>query len=252
MWVIGHRGAPRLAVENSLAALQIAMDEGADGVELDVQCCGDGEWVVVHDTSLLRLAGEALDVPATPWRVLRDLRLRAAGLAPQPLAHLDAVLEWCANQPWRMNFELKFAAESSQRHIDATVARFARRAATAWHPHWLVSSFSRRALHALETVAPQMRRAALVADPADPWWPLAQTDTLQPAEVATCQQIHPHLRLADAARLTAWHAAQWPVWTWTVNHPHEIEQMAQWHRRGWVQAVITDDPAGVRRRCERH
>ena len=50
MWVIGHRGAPRVAVENTVEAFLAAIDEGADGVELDVQSSADGQLVLLHDT----------------------------------------------------------------------------------------------------------------------------------------------------------------------------------------------------------
>jgi glycerophosphoryl diester phosphodiesterase len=50
--VLGHRGAPLLARENTVAAFRAALDEGADGVELDVQCSSDGLLVLHHDTQV--------------------------------------------------------------------------------------------------------------------------------------------------------------------------------------------------------
>jgi len=50
----GHRGAPRAAPENTMASFQKAREDGADGVELDVQLCADGELVVIHDSSVDR------------------------------------------------------------------------------------------------------------------------------------------------------------------------------------------------------
>src|SRR5438874_1738897 len=55
--VIGHRGASSREPENSVAAFRRAAVDGADGVELDVLCCGTGEVVVFHDDDLLRLGG---------------------------------------------------------------------------------------------------------------------------------------------------------------------------------------------------
>jgi glycerophosphoryl diester phosphodiesterase len=249
MWIIGHRGAPRLAVENSLESLKIAMDEGADGVELDVQASGDGELVVVHDASLQRLAGVPLEVATTPWTTLRAQRLRSDGLAPQPIAHLDEVLQWCSGQPWRINFELKVARGAKTDDVVRLATRFARRVAAAWHPHWLVSSFSRAVLAQLQEASPQLHRAALVEQERDDWGPLLQSGL---APGSACQQVHAHHGLLDGTRLLRWQAAQWPVWAWTVNHPRDVEQAAQWAAAGLLQAIISDDPAGVRRRCERH
>jgi glycerophosphoryl diester phosphodiesterase len=47
--VIAHRGASGLAPENTLAAFQLAVDLGADGIELDVQLAADGQPVIIHD-----------------------------------------------------------------------------------------------------------------------------------------------------------------------------------------------------------
>jgi len=52
--IIGHRGASALAAENTLAAFARALNEGADGVELDVRLARDGVPVVIHDATLRR------------------------------------------------------------------------------------------------------------------------------------------------------------------------------------------------------
>ncbi len=56
--VIGHRGYPERAVENSLEGLKAAASAGADMIELDIQETADGGFVVMHDASLQRLAGD--------------------------------------------------------------------------------------------------------------------------------------------------------------------------------------------------
>ena len=55
--IIAHRGASALAPENTLAAFQKAIDDGADGIELDVRIVKDGVPVVFHDSTLARMVG---------------------------------------------------------------------------------------------------------------------------------------------------------------------------------------------------
>ncbi|HWL02045.1 MAG TPA: glycerophosphoryl diester phosphodiesterase membrane domain-containing protein, partial [Microbacteriaceae bacterium] len=55
--VIAHRGVTDHAVENTIPALEAAVAAGADVVEFDVQQTRDGDWVVMHDFDLMRLAG---------------------------------------------------------------------------------------------------------------------------------------------------------------------------------------------------
>ncbi len=50
--ILGHRGSPRLARENSLASFNLALEEGADGIELDVHVTADGVLVAHHDEYL--------------------------------------------------------------------------------------------------------------------------------------------------------------------------------------------------------
>lgn len=54
--VMGHRGAASLAPENTLAAMQAAIDAKADWVEIDVQETVDGEVIVIHDSDFMKLA----------------------------------------------------------------------------------------------------------------------------------------------------------------------------------------------------
>lgn len=52
--IYGHRGASAYAPENTLEAFRLAMEMGADGVELDVHLSKDGELMVIHDGTLSR------------------------------------------------------------------------------------------------------------------------------------------------------------------------------------------------------
>ena len=54
MLVVGHRGAPSRAPENTLASFQAALDIGVDAIELDVHLTRDGHLVVIHDQNLAR------------------------------------------------------------------------------------------------------------------------------------------------------------------------------------------------------
>lgn len=52
--VFAHRGASQYAPENTLEAFRLAMEQGAEGIELDVHLSADGELVVIHDETLER------------------------------------------------------------------------------------------------------------------------------------------------------------------------------------------------------
>ncbi|MHB0965427.1 MAG: glycerophosphodiester phosphodiesterase [Bellilinea sp.] len=52
--IYAHRGASAYAPENTLAAFRLALEQGADGIELDAKLSADGEVVVIHDQTVDR------------------------------------------------------------------------------------------------------------------------------------------------------------------------------------------------------
>lgn len=70
--IIGHRGASHDAPENTQAAFQLAWEQGADGIELDVQLTGDGRVVVIHDSSAFRTAGVDIEIASAKMSKLRQ------------------------------------------------------------------------------------------------------------------------------------------------------------------------------------
>ncbi|HEY5916557.1 MAG TPA: glycerophosphodiester phosphodiesterase family protein [Chryseolinea sp.] len=71
--ISAHRGASRLAPENTLASFVRATEAGADFVEIDVRTTSDGQQVIVHDKSLKRTTGLNALVSETDYTTIRRL-----------------------------------------------------------------------------------------------------------------------------------------------------------------------------------
>jgi glycerophosphoryl diester phosphodiesterase len=71
--VIAHRGASRDAPENTIAAFNLAWQQGVDGVEGDFFLTKDGKIVCIHDSTTKRTAGQALKIPEVTLAELRQL-----------------------------------------------------------------------------------------------------------------------------------------------------------------------------------
>lgn len=71
--IIGHRGASHDAPENTLAAVRLAWERGADAVEIDVRLTRDGRIVVMHDESTERTTGREGTVAEMTLEELRRL-----------------------------------------------------------------------------------------------------------------------------------------------------------------------------------
>ena len=254
MWVIGHRGAPGLAVENSLAALRIAVDQGADGVEFDVALTADSEPVLFHDDTLQRMTAQPGKLADTLWRDLRHVSQSAAGLQAQPIAHLEAVLEWWQGQrradplPW-LNIELKLPTQTPTKRVRALAETVARQLAGLPADRVVVSSFSRAALLAFTECAPELRRGALIDDqPGGDWAHLLLT----PQPTDDVHQLHPPWAHLTHDTLLRWQALRQPVWTWTVNDVAQWDRACQWAVDGFIAATITDHPGALARFAEKN
>ena len=78
--VVAHRTCPRHVAENSLAGIELAGTLGADAVEVDVRLTRDGVAVLVHDRTLLKVAGWPLPTRFFSFERLRRMRRRDDGL----------------------------------------------------------------------------------------------------------------------------------------------------------------------------
>lgn len=75
MFIIGHRGAAGLELENTKSSILRAINLGVDAVEIDVRRSKDNALVVCHDDDLQRIAGSAKRIEELTWRQLRKVRL---------------------------------------------------------------------------------------------------------------------------------------------------------------------------------
>ena len=71
--ILGHRGAPAVAPENTLAAFSQAIQDGADGIEFDLQLSSEGVAVVIHDDTLNRTGLISGSVSALPAAQLQQI-----------------------------------------------------------------------------------------------------------------------------------------------------------------------------------
>lgn len=71
--IIAHRGARDIAPENTIIACNLAIESGADGLELDIRPCGTGEIVLYHDAYLNNHFGEQRRVGNVPLDHLKSL-----------------------------------------------------------------------------------------------------------------------------------------------------------------------------------
>jgi len=93
--IIAHRGASKDRLENSRAAFELALEQGCDGIELDVHATEDGVVVVHHDAQLASSHdGSTVSIATSRWADLEMLRLSNGERIPT----LDETLEMTAGR----------------------------------------------------------------------------------------------------------------------------------------------------------
>lgn len=94
--IIAHRGASADAPENTLAAIQLAWQQGADAAEIDVQLTADGQLVAIHDETTLRTGGVDWEVKGRTLAELKTLEVgswKSPQFNREPIPTLAEVLD---------------------------------------------------------------------------------------------------------------------------------------------------------------
>jgi len=166
----GHRGASAVAPENTLAAFRKAREMGADGVELDVMLCADGEVVVRHDYTLERTTnghGRVLDLTLAQVKELDAGSWFGAEFAGEPVPTLREVAEWTADRSFTsrqtrmlLNIELKSVSVAGSA-LEERVIGIVREYRLA--DLVVLSSFNPFALWRVRRLAPELHTGLLYA-----------------------------------------------------------------------------------------
>lgn len=193
--LLGHRGARKYAPENTLSALQLALDHGCDGFEFDVRMSADMHAVICHDPKYLRkVISESkrseLDVPA-----------------------LEEVITRFANKAF-LNVELKVSGTES---CTAELLRL--------HPfRGIVSSFLPEVIEKLAALKTEV-----------PLGLLCETNRqLARWKDLPIQAVMANRSLVSENLVAELHSARKQIFVWTVNSAREMTRFAEWGVDGLI------------------
>ena len=116
MIVVAHRAGAKVAPENTLAALEQAIRDGAPIAEIDVQQLSDGTLIVMHDSNFKRTAGEDVCVWDTEADVLSTLEVGSsfsAAYRGEQIPTLEEMLA-CAGDRITLMIELKYTGQEQK------------------------------------------------------------------------------------------------------------------------------------------
>lgn len=216
---IGHRGAPSLAAENTMASFIAALDAGLDGIEIDVHRTRDGVLAVHHDP----VTANAMELTDVDWQELHD--------AHPEVSRLEDVFELMEGYADRyLNIELKSRFPLSDGREKALADRLAAWSHEASSRAW-ISCFDPLALVKLQRLGVDVPMALLV-------WREDGLDIPDLVPALEVSGLHVEQGLATSERIARWHDAGLFVCAWTVNSADAAGVLA----RSGIDGIIGDYP----------
>jgi glycerophosphoryl diester phosphodiesterase len=204
---------PGQRVENTIDGFMLALDHGANGVELDVHCSADGVVVVFHD---FKVHGRA--VATMSWRELSRIDLGNGATMPTLADVLAAIGD-------RATVYIELKGVDIERDVLDVARAHGRRFA--------IHSFDHDAVARVAAMAPEIRRGVLLdRGAANPSRLLR--DSVKRTGAA---DVWPHWSLVTADLVGLAHALGARVVTWTVNARDVAETVLQ----AGVDGICTDD-----------
>ncbi len=227
---IAHRGAGKLAPENTLAAFRLGAQHGYRAFECDVKLSADDLPFLLHDDTLDRTTNASGDAALQDWAALSQFDAggwHSRAFAGEPLASLAAVAAFCLRNRYALNLEIK-PSPGRERETGATVAHAAARLWSGQAVLPLLSSFKPDALEAAMTAAPALPRALILDTLWDDWFARAQA--------LDCVAVVADQKLFDRALVERLHAAGLRAMAYTVNDAHAADALL----RIGLDTLITD------------
>ncbi|WP_447777569.1 glycerophosphodiester phosphodiesterase [Variovorax boronicumulans] len=237
-WV-AHRGAGKLAPENTLAAFRFGASHGYRMFECDAKLSADGVVFLMHDATLDRTTNGHGIGGQQAWGALSQLDAggwHSRAFAGEPLPTLENLARFCRANDLLLNIEIK-PTPGTERETGEVVAREAARLWQGAAIPPLLTSFQIDALKGAQAVQPELPRGLLL----DTLW----NGWLDTALNLGCQAIVCNQALWDATTVAQVHGAGLRSLSYTVNDDGAAQRLIDLGTDG----IITDrvdlfSPAG--------
>ena len=227
---IAHRGAGKLAPENTLAAFRVGAEHGYRMFECDVKLSADGVPFLLHDATLERTTSGHGVAGDQPWATLSQLDAgswHSRSFAGEPLPSFENIAQFCLRNGFALNIEIK-PTPGTERHTGEVVAQHAARLWAQASVPPLLSSFQPAALQGAQAVAPVLPRGLLLDT--------LRTGWLDEALQLGCVAVICNHALWDSSTVAAVQGAGMKALSYTVNDEWAAQRLIALGTDG----IITD------------
>lgn len=234
-FTVAHRGYSYAAPENTQYAFIAAMEQGADGIELDVQQTKDGVLVVAHDINLKRVAGINRKISSLTYSELSDIDV-GSWFSPEfcdaRIMSLEDVLKLTDGKIF-LNIELKRGAASD--HIEQKVVSLIEEYGI--ENKCCITSFSYDSLKRVKRCNENIKTGLIMSIATGNFY------TLEAADAFSIKSTFISAQTVGNA-----HQQGKEIYAWTVNSSGEMRRMINLN----VDHIITDRPALLMEQIDRN
>ncbi len=230
--IIAHRGSSAFAPENTLAAFKLAIEQGAQGIELDAKLTLDGQVVVIHDQTVDRTTNGTGRVDRMTLAELQNLDAGThfnAVFEAEKLPSLAQVFASVGKQTFIM-VELKNSLtprDALPEHVAALVKEYALESSI------LLSSFNPIALRRVARLLPGVPLGLLTFGGRKGAWYRSWVGGFVPHQV-----LQPAWKDANRALINRNHQRGYQVIPYVVNDRVVMQDLFS----AGVDGIITNDP----------
>ena len=245
---IGHRGASAYAPEHTFAAYDLALEQGADYIEIDLQMTADGVLVAMHDKTLNRTATAPEGVPNRYCRglvskkTLEQIQMCEVGswfspeYADQQIPTLEEIfLEYGTSVNYYIETKNPDAAPGMEEELVRLLEKYGLIPDPAEPPNWqvLIQSFSAESLMTIHELNEDLPLIQL-------YWAGTSKSIQRDLDAVSAYAvgIGPYKKDVDAALVEAAHEHCLAVHPYTVNTEEEMEDLISLG----VDGMFTNNP----------
>ena len=233
--VIAHRGASAYRPENTLPAYALAVEQGADMIEIDLHLTSDSRIVIAHDPDLAHF-GTSGSIAQSTLAHMKGLDAGHKKGVPAEVPTLDEVLDGYGDRiPF--NLEIKWAEHGDYAGLEAAALEALE--SRGLLASTLFSSFRESVLRELRRLSPECR-VALLVDPLDT--EENRNRMVERALDLEAEAVNPHHFFVNPSMVEAAHSQGLAVYTYTVDEEEEMRRVVE----AGVDGIFTNRPDRMR------
>ncbi|AIF43503.1 glycerophosphodiester phosphodiesterase [Virgibacillus sp. SK37] len=228
--IYAHRGSSLQAPENTMAAFQLAFQQGAQGIETDVQLTKDNIPVLIHDERVNRTTDGKGYVKDYTFKQLKQLDAGAwfsTEFAGATIPSLEEFLKWIGGKPLTLNIELK-NNKIDYKNMETIVYDLLR--SYDLLDRTILSTFNPNSVQRLRRISQHLNCALLRSR--------KKRQLISYAKELGANAIHIKYRLLSKSLVQQCKQQRLHIRVYTVNHPKQILRCLDLD----VNGIITDVP----------